>query len=82
MHGGSHDQDHETAPYRNLPGIYRAQGRAAPFGHEEGDEVFVVRTEGGVELTRYDPEFERAIETSRKVLHRYPNAMKKLADGM
>ena len=42
----------------------------------------MVRTEGGVELTRYDPEFERAIETSRKVLHRYPNAMKNLADGM
>ena len=52
------------------------------LGIEEGDQVFVVRTEGGVELTRYDPEFERAIETSRKVLHRYPNAMKNLADGM
>ena len=52
------------------------------LGLEEGDEVFVVRTEGGAELTRYDPEFERAIEISRKVLHSYPNAMKKLADGI
>lgn len=51
------------------------------LGLEEGDEFFVVRTEHGVELTRYDPDFEDALEISRKVLRRYPNAMKKLADG-
>ena len=51
------------------------------LGMEEGDEFFMVRTETGVELTRYDPEFEEALDISRKVLHRYPNAMKKLAEG-
>ncbi len=51
------------------------------LGLEEGDEFFVVRTENGVELTRYDPDFEHALDISRKVLHRYPNAMKKLADS-
>ena len=51
------------------------------LGLEEGDEFFVVRTANGVELTRYDPDFEHALDISRKVLHRYPNAMKKLADS-
>ncbi len=50
------------------------------LGLAEGDEFLVVRTENGVQLTRHDPEFERALEFSRKAQRRYPNAMKKLAD--
>lgn len=51
------------------------------LGLKEGDEFFVVRTQRGVELTRCDPDFEDTLEVSRKVLQRYPNAMRKLADG-
>jgi putative addiction module antidote len=48
---------------------------------EEGDTLFLVRTANGVELTRYDPDFEEVLEVSRGVMRRYPNALKKLAEG-
>lgn len=48
---------------------------------EEGDHLYSVRTANGVELSRYDPDFEEALEISRKVMRKYPNALKKLAEG-
>ena len=48
---------------------------------EEGDTFYLVRTPGGVELTRFDPDFEIAMDASRDFMRRYPNAMKKLAGG-
>ena len=51
------------------------------LGVGEGDELFPVRTPTGIELTPYDPDFEQALEASRDFMQRYPNAMKKLAQG-
>lgn len=51
------------------------------LGVGEGDELYPVRTPNGVELTRYDPDFEQALEAGRRFMRRYPNAMKKLAEG-
>jgi putative addiction module antidote len=51
------------------------------LGLEEGDDLYVHRTPDGVELTRLDPDFEEALEISRKAIRKYPNAMKKLAEG-
>lgn len=51
------------------------------LGVGEGDILFPVRTPSGIELTRYDPEFEEALEIGRKIMRRYPNAMKKLAES-
>ena len=51
------------------------------LGVGEGDTLFPVRTPTGVELTPYDPDFEQALEASRDFMQRYPNAMKKLAEG-
>ncbi len=47
----------------------------------EGDTLYPVRTPGGVERTRYDPDSKQAIEAGRKFMRRYPNAMKKLAES-
>ena len=51
------------------------------LGVREGDELFSIRTADGVELTRYDPDFEQVLEASQDFMRRYPNAMKKLADS-
>ncbi len=51
------------------------------LGVGEGDLVYAVRTPDGVELTRYDPEFEHALDAARDFMRRYPNHMKKLAEG-
>jgi putative addiction module antidote len=49
------------------------------MGLKEGDSLFVVKTRDGIELTPYDPEFAEALDAARDFMHRYPNAMKKLA---
>ncbi len=46
----------------------------------EGDTLYPVRTADGIELTRYDPDFEQALEAARGFMRRYPNAMRKLAE--
>ncbi len=45
----------------------------------EGDSLYVTRTPNGIELTPYDPEFQQAMEASRKITSRYRNALKELA---
>jgi putative addiction module antidote len=45
----------------------------------KGDTLYVSETPDGVELSPYDPEFEREIETARGVMRRYRNALRKLA---
>jgi putative addiction module antidote len=53
---------------------------AKDLGLSEGDKVFAVRTPRGFELTPYDPNFDKALETARGFMGKYPNAMKKLAE--
>jgi putative addiction module antidote len=53
---------------------------AKDMGLGEGDRVYAVRTPRGFEITPYDPNFDKAIETAREFMRRYPNAMKKLAE--
>ncbi len=41
----------------------------------------VPQAPNGVDLSRYDPDFEAAMDASCDFMRRYPNAMKKLAGG-
>jgi hypothetical protein len=50
------------------------------MGLGEGDRVFAVHTPSGFELTPYDPNFDKAVETACEFTRKYPNAMKKLAE--
>lgn len=45
----------------------------------EGDTVFVTETPDGVQLTAYDPEFEKAMAAYRKVSSKYRHALRELA---
>ncbi len=51
------------------------------LGVGEGDTLYPVHTPDGVSLTQYDPDFEQALKAGREFMRRYPNAMKKLAEG-
>ena len=51
------------------------------LGVGEGDLLYPNRTALGIELSRYDPDFEQALDAARDFMRRYPNAMRKLADG-
>ena len=53
---------------------------AKDMGLGEGDKVYAVRTPRGFELTPYDANFDKAVESARSFMRKYPNAMKKLAE--
>ncbi|MDA0221050.1 MAG: AbrB/MazE/SpoVT family DNA-binding domain-containing protein [Proteobacteria bacterium] len=49
------------------------------MGVAEGDTLYVVRTEQGIELRPGDDAFARAVAAGRDLMKRYPNAMRELA---
>ena len=49
------------------------------LGVREGDELFFVETLKGFEVTPYDPEFESQLESARKGMDTYKNALLELA---
>jgi antitoxin MazE len=53
---------------------------AREMGLGEGDRVYAVRTPRGFEITPYNADFDKAVETARGFMRKYPNAMKKLAE--
>ena len=46
---------------------------------EEGDELFVIQTPDGIQLTPYDPEFAEAMEDARGFMRTHRNAFRELA---
>ncbi|NBD33292.1 MAG: AbrB/MazE/SpoVT family DNA-binding domain-containing protein [Cyanobacteria bacterium] len=45
----------------------------------QGDSLFVVETPNGIELTPYDPEFEKAMVMYAEGSKKYRNALRELA---
>ena len=64
----------------NALGVTLPKHLLEQLGAGEGDALYPIVTANGVELSRFDPDFEEALESSRDFMRRYPNAMKKLAE--
>ena len=47
---------------------------------EEGDELFVIETQRGIELTPYDPEFAEQMDVARQVMRERRDVLRKLAE--
>jgi len=45
----------------------------------EGDSLTITRTEDGVEISPYDPEFEMKLKAFEKTRRKYRNALRELA---
>jgi len=45
----------------------------------KGDQIALTEVPGGYEITSYDPDFETALDASRKIAKRYRNALRQLA---
>jgi len=54
---------------------------AAPqlVGVREGDELFLVESPDGYQVTPYDPNFEKQLESARKGMEAYRNTLRELA---
>ena len=46
---------------------------------EPGDRVLAVETDGGILLTPYDPDTERALRVAARAARKYRNALRELA---
>ncbi len=47
---------------------------------QRGDTVYLTETPGGVQVTPYRPDFAEAIEAGRRIMRRYRNTLRKLAE--
>lgn len=45
----------------------------------KGEEVSVVETAQGIEITPFDPDFAKKVEAARRITKRYRNALRELA---
>jgi putative addiction module antidote len=64
----------------NSAGIILPKETLARLNVEKGDSVCVSETPFGVNLTPYDEEFMRKLEVSERVMRKYRDALRKLAD--
>ena len=62
-------------------GITLPRSMLDELGVGEGDLLYPVSTPDGIALSRYDPKFVKALDAADDFMSRYPNAMKKLAEG-
>ena len=64
----------------NSIGFILPKETAARLDLKEGDQLFLVdQPDGGLVLTRRDPDFEKAMEIARTGMKRYHNALAELA---
>lgn len=63
----------------NSLGVILPSATLEDLGVEEGDELFVIQTPDGVQLTPYDPEFADAMEDAREFMRTHRNAFRELA---
>ncbi len=60
-------------------GVILPKEALAHLGVQEGDELYLVESPDGYQVTPYDPEFERQIESARKGMDAYRNTLRELA---
>lgn len=63
----------------NSTGIILPKELLALLHVEKGDELFVVETPKGIELTPYDPNVEKQMEAARKIMKKRRAVLHELA---
>jgi len=61
-------------------GIVLPKDVLAKLRVEKGDMLYITETPEGIQLSPYDQEFARQVEAGRKVMRRYRDALRKLAE--
>lgn len=52
---------------------------AALGGLDAGDRLFLIETQEGCRLTKYDPDFERKMKIARKFMTEHQDALRELS---
>jgi putative addiction module antidote len=69
----------KIAAIGNSMGVLLPKEMLVRLNLEKGDPVFLVETERGVELTPYDPSFERQLKIASSLFKKHRSALKELA---
>ena len=64
----------------NSIGVILPKETAARLNVQKGDTICLSETPFGVNLTPYDEEFSLKLEASQRIMHRYRDALRKLAE--
>ena len=63
----------------NSLGVILSKETAERLRVGKGDALNCIETQAGIELTPYDPGFEKKMAVARRVMRRYRNALRELA---
>ena len=63
----------------NSAGIVLPKAMLERLHVEKGDTVYVTETPEGIELTPYDPEFEKKLEIAKRVMRKHRDVLRRLA---
>jgi putative addiction module antidote len=66
----------------NSTGVILPKGILTKLGVARGDSLYVLETPNGIELTPYDPEFERQMETARDFMKKRHGVLRELAKSL
>jgi putative addiction module antidote len=64
----------------NSVGVILPKETVARLNLQKGDTICISEMPFGVNLTPYDEEFARKLEASQRVIHKYRDALRKLAE--
>lgn len=64
----------------NSVGVILPKETVARLNVQKGDTICISETPFGANLTPYDEEFARKLEASQRIIHRYRDALRKLAE--
>ncbi len=63
----------------NSLGVILPRAVAVRLKVGKGDELNCSETQQGIELTSFDPDFQKKLESARRISKRYRNTLKELA---
>ncbi len=63
----------------NSTGVVLPKEVLADLALEQGDRVFLIKTEGGYRLSPYDAALEEQLEAAKLGMRQYRNALRELA---
>lgn len=63
----------------NSLGVVLTKDIVESLGVTEGDELFAVRSLEGIRLTPFDPDFAKAIDSTRDYMRRHRDALHELS---
>ena len=64
----------------NSLGVILSKDVVAKLGVENGDDLFLIQTQGGYQITPYDPKFAEQVSAAERIMKERRTMLRKLAE--